>query len=263
MVWLGRFWSEINGGGRRRVVCLSPLGQGVAVQISGTSCRLFFGHKSGNADCVTRQYSTEPADAEDFTRRFDRFYSSFAPAYDVLVKLCPVWKSWLAHALPHIRGPRVLEVSCGTGYLLIQYADQVQASAIDINAKMVEVTTKNLSQAGLSADVRQADVEALPYADETFDTVLNTMSFSGYPDGQTALAEMSRVLRPGGRLVLIDVGYPDDENKVGTLLTDLWRWSGDLIRDIDTLLREAGFDYRKQSIGGFGSVHLHIATKPN
>ena len=110
--------------------------------------------------------------------------------------------------------------------------------------------------------LRQADVEALPYADETFDTVLNTMSFSGYPDGQTALAEMSRVLRPGGRLVLIDVGYPDDENKVGTLLTDLWRWSGDLIRDMDTLLREAGFDYRKQSIGGFGSVHLHIATKP-
>lgn len=238
------------------------MGQGVAVQISGTSCGLFFGHKSSNPDCVTRQYSTEPADPEDFTRRFDRFYSLFAPAYDALVKLGPVWKSWLAHALPHIRGPRVLEVSCGTGYLLIQYADQVQASAIDLNAKMVEVTTKNLSQAGLSADVQRADVEALPYGDETFDTVINTMSFSGYPDGRAALAEMSRVLRPGGRLVLIDVGYPDDENKVGTLLTELWRWTGDLIRDMDTLLREADFGYRKQSIGGFGSVHLYVATKP-
>jgi len=210
---------------------------------------------------VTRRYSTEPAEPEEFTRRFDRFYSWFAPVYDASVKLGPIWKSWLAYALPHVRGPRVLEVSCGTGYLLTQYAGQVRASAVDLNARMVEITNKNLRRAGLSADVQQADVEALPYADETFDTVLNTMSFSGYPNGRTALVEMSRVLKPGGNLVLIDVGYPDDENKVGTLLTELWRRSGDLIRDMDTLLREAGFDYRKQAIGGFGSIHLYVATK--
>jgi len=210
---------------------------------------------------MTRRYSTEPADPEEFTRRFDRFYSRFARVYDMLVKRGPIWKSALAHALPHVRGPRVLEVSCGTGYLLTQYAGQVRASAVDLNARMVEITNKNLRRAGLSADVQQADVEALPYADETFDTVLNTMSFSGYPNGRTALVEMRRVLKPGGNLVLIDVGYPDDENKVGTLLTELWRRSGDLIRDMDTLLREAGFDYRKQAIGGFGSIHLYVATK--
>ena len=211
---------------------------------------------------MPRQYSTEPTDPKEFTRQFDRFYSWFAPAYDALVKLGPVWKSWLAHAPPQIQGPRVLEASCGTGYLLMQYAGQVQASAIDLNAKMVEITNRNLRQAGLSAEVQQADVEALPYADASFDTVLNTMSFSGYPDGRAALAEMNRVLAPGGRLVLIDVGYPDDENKLGILLAELWRRSGDLIRDMDTLLREAGFDYWKQAIGGFGSVHLYVATKP-
>ena len=211
---------------------------------------------------MTRQYSPEPGDPEEFTRRFDRFYSRFAPVYDALVKLGPVWKSWLAQALPHVRGPRVLEVSCGTGYLLIQYAGRVQASAIDLNAKMVEITHENLRRAELAADVQQANVEALPYADEAFDTVLNTMSFSGYPNGRAALSEMSRVLRSGGHLVLIDVGYPDDVNKVGTLLTELWRRSGDLIRDMDTLLREADFDYRKEEIGGFGSVQLYVATKP-
>jgi ubiquinone/menaquinone biosynthesis C-methylase UbiE len=72
---------------------------------------------------------------------------------------------------------------------------------------------------------------------------------------------MSRVLKPSGRLVLIDVGYPDDENKIGTLLTELWRRSGDLIRDMDTLLVEAGFDYRNEAIGGFGSIQLYVATK--
>ena len=72
---------------------------------------------------------------------------------------------------------------------------------------------------------------------------------------------MSRVLKPGGDLVLIDVGYPDDDNKIGTSLTELWRRSGDLIRDMDTLLREAGFDYRKEAVGGFGSIQLYVATK--
>lgn len=210
---------------------------------------------------MTRRYSTEPADPEEFTRRFDRFYSRFARVYDMLVKRGPIWKSWLAHALPHVRGPRVLEVSCGTGYLLTQYAGRVQASAIDLNARMVEITNKNLRRAGLAADVQQADVEGLPYADETFDTVVNTMSFSGYPNGRAALAEMSRVLKPGGDLVLIDVGYPDDENQMGTLLAELWRRSGDLIRDMDVLLREAGFDYQEEAIGGFGSIRLYVCTK--
>lgn len=210
---------------------------------------------------LNRRYSSEPAESDAFTERFDRFYTRFASIYDALVKVGPFWKRWLAHALPHIRGPRVLEVSCGTGYLLTQFAGQVRANAVDLNARMVEITIKNLRRAGLSADVQQADVEALPYADETFDTVLNTMAFSGYPNGRAALVEMSRVLKPSGHLVLIDVGYPGDENKVGTLLTELWRRSGDLVRDMDTLFREAGLDYREEAIGGFGSIRLYVATK--
>ena len=109
---------------------------------------------------ATRRYSSDPADPVEFTRRFDRFYSRFARVYDTLVKRGPIWRSWLAHALPHVRGPRVLEVSCGTGYLLTQYAGRVEASAVDLNARMVEITNKNLGRAGLAADVRQADVQA-------------------------------------------------------------------------------------------------------
>jgi hypothetical protein len=63
-------------------------------------------------------YSNEPADRRAFTERFDRFYTRFAPAYDRLVKALPVWKTWLGRALPHLVGPRVLEVSFGTGYLM-------------------------------------------------------------------------------------------------------------------------------------------------
>ena len=67
------------------------------------------------------------------SRSFDRRYSRFARAYDLAVKLLPTWRRWLSHALPHIQGPRVLEVSPGTGWLLTQYAGSVVAHAIDLN----------------------------------------------------------------------------------------------------------------------------------
>ncbi len=106
---------------------------------------------------------------------------------------------------------------------------------------------------GLTADIRVGDVAELPYPDASFDTVLSTMAFSGYPDGRRALSEMVRVLRPGGMLVIIDVNYPGDRNRLGHALVELWKRSGDLIRDMATLYAELGLDAADR---GFGSVHL-------
>ena len=100
-------------------------------------------------------------------------------------------------------------------------------------------------------------MESLPFADGRFDTVVNTMSFSGYPDGARAMSELCRVARPGGRLVLIDVNYPGDGNRLGTALVSMWKRSGDLIRDMDRLLGEFGFRVCEREIGGWGSIHLY------
>jgi ubiquinone/menaquinone biosynthesis C-methylase UbiE len=207
-------------------------------------------------------YSTEPPDKGAFTQSFDRSYSRFARAYDLAVKGLPVWKSWLCQAIPHLRGPRVLEVSFGTGWLLTQYAGRVEAHGVDLNQEMLAIARRNLNRVGVSAELRRGDVEALPFPDRHFDTVLNTMSFSGYPDGRRAMSELSRALRPGGRLVLIDVNYPSNGNCVGASLVHLWKCAGDLIRDMPALFGEFGFDASDEEIGGWGSVHLYIATKP-
>jgi ubiquinone/menaquinone biosynthesis C-methylase UbiE len=205
-------------------------------------------------------YSREPEDKREFTESFDRLYSRFAGAYDVAVKHLPFWRAWLRRALPYIDGPRVLEVSVGTGWLLTQYAGDVEAHAIDLNERMLAVTRRNLRRAGLGASLRRATVEALPFSADYFDTVVNTMSFSGYPDATRALSELQRVMRPGGRLVMIDVGYPRNGNRLGTALTNLWRHSGDLIRDMPALFTESGLDARVYEIGGSGSIHLYVAT---
>jgi ubiquinone/menaquinone biosynthesis C-methylase UbiE len=205
------------------------------------------------------RYSREPTDPHAFTASFDRFYTRTARAYDVAVKLLPVWRRWLRHTLPHLRGPRVLEVSFGTGWLLTRFADQHDAFGLDRNARMVTIARRNLDRAGVSAGLVQGDVAALPYRDGSFDTVVTTMAFSGFPDGAQALREMGRVLRPQGRLVIVDVAHPHDRNVLGTALVRMWRRSGDLIRDLPALLDRAGFAASDREIGGWGSVHLYVA----
>jgi len=206
-------------------------------------------------------YSPEPENQKGFTAEFDSFYTRFSGMYDFLVKLLPVWKNWLKCTLPHIQGPRVLEVSFGTGYLLTQYADRFQTFGIDYNAAMIQTAKRNLQRRGLSAFLQQADVTHLPYANHSFDTLVNTMAFSGYPDGIAALTEMGRVLKPGGKLVMIDIDYPKNRNRLGGALTKFWMASGDIIRDMDKLFEELGWEFQEEEIGGFGSVHLYVSEK--
>ncbi len=206
-------------------------------------------------------YSPEPIDKEQFTKEFDRAYSRFARIYDLAVEWFPVWRNWISQALPHIRGPHVLEISFGTGYLLTQYADKYETHGIDYNWELACIAKHNLQKMGVRALIQQADVEHLPYRPESFDTVVNTMSFTGYPDGQKAMAEISRVLKDGGRLVLIDINYPSDKNWLGMNLTRLWASTGDIIRDMGNLFKQSGFGYIDEEVGGFGSVHLYVATK--
>ncbi len=208
-----------------------------------------------------QRYSVEPSDSSRFTRDWDRFYTAFAPSYDAAVRLLPVWKTWIERAIPHIRGPRVLEVSFGTGYLITKYAGSFEAHGIDYNRSMVSTARKNLVRSRREAALVQAGVEALPYRNESFDSLVNTMAFSGYPDGSRALTEMKRVVRRGGRIILIDFNHPPDGNWLGTKVTALVKRSGDLIRDTGKLFRECELEYTEEAIGAWKSLYLYIATR--
>ena len=208
-----------------------------------------------------RRYSEEPSDAKAHRDTFDDTYTRVADFYDFAVKALPVWKTWLERALPFISGHRVLEVSFGTGYLMTQYAGSFDVYGVEFNSRMLSVTSKNLQRCGLFANLQRGSVENLPYRDECFDSIVNTMAFSAYPDGKEALSEIGRVLKPSGRLVLIDINYPRNNNWLGTKMTHGWRAAGDIIRDMDRLLADHGFKYEDIEIGGFGSVHMYICHK--
>lgn len=203
----------------------------------------------------------EPPDRQAHTEASQSIYTRTAALYDWAVRWVPLWRKWLGHALPHLQGPRVLEVSFGTGWLMTQYASRFEAYGIEYNRRMTQIAARNLRHAGTRAQLQVADVYHLPYASGTFDSVVNTMAFSGYAHGRPALAELARVLVPGGRIVMVDVGYPLNGSRLGSLLARYWEASGDILREMRPLFREFGFDVTEREIGGFGSVHLYVARK--
>ena len=176
--------------------------------------------------------------------------------------LFPLWKRWIKKILPHIEGEKILEVSFGSGYLMTQYAsDTYDMYGLDYNEKMIEITTNKMKKLDIKTHLSQGNVESLPYPENTFDTVINTMAFTGYPHGNKAMSELHRVLKKGGRLLLVDFDYPDNRNLFGYLIVKLWEKFGDIIKDIKSILMEQNFDYEAVSVGGFGSVHLFLARK--
>jgi ubiquinone/menaquinone biosynthesis C-methylase UbiE len=198
----------------------------------------------------------------DYTNRMNKAYNWMAKGYDAFMFVFPLWKKWIKEVIPHIEGEKVLEVSFGNGYLMTQYAkDDYDIYGIDYNDEMLGIASRKMVVRNIDAQLSKANVERIPFPDNTFDTVINTMAFTGYPDGDSAMSELKRVLKKDGKLLLVDFDYPIDRNLMGYLTVRLWERLGDIIKDISTLLTKYDFDFKDQPIGGFGSVHLFIARK--
>jgi len=206
-------------------------------------------------------YVSEPKNKREFTEKYNKFYTIFARNYDIVTKILPFWERWLKATIAHIQGPRVLEVSFGTGYLLTQYAAHFETYGIDYNEIFVAMLQEKLMQKGISANILQGDAQALPYEDEFFDSIVNTMAFTAYPDGIKAMSEMHRVLKTGGKLIMVDINYPHNRKGFGMQATKAWIAMGDIVREMKPIFDQFNFEYSDEEIGGFGSVHLYIAEK--
>src|SRR5438270_10632571 len=104
-------------------------------------------------------------------------------------------------------GAEVLEVAPGPGYLAIEMArtGRVLVSALDISRTFVQIGKQNAREAGVSIDFQQGDVAATPFPDDSFDLVVCQAAFKNFNLPETAIAEMHRVLRPGGTAVIQDM----------------------------------------------------------
>jgi SAM-dependent methyltransferase len=100
------------------------------------------------------------------------------------------------------RGKRVLEVGCGAGTDLARFAKGgAMVTGVDVAASAIELARQNFQQQGLAADLRVADGEHLPFADDAFDLVYAHGVVQYTADGQALVDECRRVLKPGGEAV--------------------------------------------------------------
>jgi ubiquinone/menaquinone biosynthesis C-methylase UbiE len=98
----------------------------------------------------------------------------------------------------------VLELAIGTGRNLPYYPSDVRLTGVDHTPAMIDLARQRADALGRAVHLRVGDAQALDLPDEQFDTVVATLALSSIPDERQALAEAQRVLRPGGRLLLLE-----------------------------------------------------------
>ena len=125
-----------------------------------------------------------------------------------------LWKRFTLHNSNVRRGAKVLDIAGGTGDLTAKFADMVGPTGkvvlADINASMLNVGRDRLTDLGKAGNIEyvQANAEALPFPDNTFDCITIAFGLRNVTDKDQALRDMTRVLKPGGKLMILEFSKP-------------------------------------------------------
>jgi demethylmenaquinone methyltransferase/2-methoxy-6-polyprenyl-1,4-benzoquinol methylase len=237
-------------------------------------------------------YRTVPADEKAGLVR--GVFDSVATRYDLMNDLMSaglhrLWKRHTVDMAAVRPGHTVLDLAGGTGDLALKFARLVGARGhvvlADINAAMLNEGRKRLIDAGVAGNlaIAQVDAENLPFADRSFDCITIAFGLRNVTNKQSALESMFRVLKPGGKLLILEFSEPDKRLKpaydlysfkvlplIGKLVArdeDSYQYLAESIRvhpDQETLLgmmQDAGFERCKyQNLAG-GIVALHFGYR--
>ena len=208
-------------------------------------------------------------------------FDSVAQKYDIMndvmsMGLHRVWKAYTVAVANLKEGDRVLDIAGGTGDLSRAFAKKVGRSGMvvhtDINEAMLRVGRDRLLDEGLALPTNLCDAEKLPYPDGSFDLVSVAFGLRNMTHKDVALAEMCRVLRPGGRLLVLEF------SKVAAPLAKPYDWySFNLLPRMGQLIAGDAESYRylaesirmhpdaetlkgMMKVAGFGHVDVHRLT---
>ena len=237
-------------------------------------------------------FGFQTVDEGDKAKRVGAVFDSVAQRYDLMNDLLSMglhraWKAY-AVAVANVRaGDKVLDIAGGTGDLARAFARQAGERGTvvltDINASMLGVGRDRLLDEGLVLPTTVCDAEKLPFASASFDLVSVAFGLRNMTHKEIALAEMARVLRPGGRLLVLEFSkvtaalakpYEWYSFKVMPLIGKLvardeesYRYLAESIRmhpdqaTLKAMMKEAGFAHVDVHNLAAGVVALHVGVK--
>ena len=173
-------------------------------------------------------------DTTAFTLQTREMFTSIAPRYDFLNRLLSVgqdkyWRQRAIDLLDPMENERILDVATGTGDMVIEVAKRnlsVQIFGIDFSQRMLDLGRIKIAQNGYNQAVslQIGSGECLPFADESFDGVICAFGIRNFADVQLGLREFFRVLKPGGRVVVLEFSIPQNQ-----FLKTAYEWYFNLI----------------------------------
>ncbi len=169
-----------------------------------------------------------------------------ASTYDYMMRILDriMIKGWRKELWAMVKGPLVLEAGVGTCLSADFYKDEFNITALDNNHSFLEIARHRIEIKEKKADIIFGDIENLPFDDSSFDTALTTFLFCQLKNPQLGMAELYRVLKPGGQLLLLE--HVRTFGTFGRLLEiisgPLYKMTGDHIaRDTEEIAAKAGF----------------------
>ena len=240
---------------------------------------------------TTTHFGFESVDEQDKARRVRSVFDSVAPKYDVMNDLMSMglhraWKAYTVLVANVKEGQQVLDIAGGTGDLAMAFAPKVGTTGrvvhTDINESMLREGRNRLIDAGVNLPTLVCDAEHLPFGDDHFDVVTVAFGLRNMTHKDNALREMNRVLKPGGKLLVLEfskVAKPLEKlydwysfkvlPKIGKLVANddaSYQYLAESIRmhpsqeELKTLMKNTGFghvDYHNMS-GGVVALHVGI-----
>ena len=167
----------------------------------------------------TTHFGYQEVPVDEKVKRVAGVFDSVASKYDLMNDMMSMgihrlWKKFTLELSGVRKGNKVLDIAGGTGDLTMQFSrlvgEEGEVILADINASMLKVGRDRLLDKGYGGNIRfvQANAEALPFPDNHFDVITIAFGLRNVTDKDKALKDMARILKPGGRLLVLEFSKP-------------------------------------------------------